>query len=150
MVSVGMPGNAVRLFSGAKPERYWTATELDHTLDGQYLGKTIAYTVDFADGRETSYNKTGEYYVRAVRTMIPEQEAMVKFCTYAKQNIKIIPITGNLTCTKSLPTANTCTQYKCKYHNTMIMSAFLQKSIINPNARDEEVMAAMGARDFCR
>ncbi len=59
-VVAGMPANVDRRFVNAKRERYWTRTEFQGQPD-------IAYTVDFADGGETSYFKVYKYYVRAVR-----------------------------------------------------------------------------------
>jgi hypothetical protein len=59
-VVLGGTANVDRSFLKAKPERYWTSTE----FAGQ---PKIAYTVDFADGGETSYFKVYKYFVRAVR-----------------------------------------------------------------------------------
>jgi len=66
IVNPQTPNRMDPAFSSGKPERYWTITEFDHGVDGKYLKRQIAYTVDFADGRETTYNKTYEFLVRAV------------------------------------------------------------------------------------
>lgn len=52
-------------FAGAKRERYWTSSPL---LGHQATkpGLEVAYTVDFADGHETTYFKVNKYLVRAV------------------------------------------------------------------------------------
>lgn len=40
-------------FPGGKPERYWTITEFDYIVGGKNLKRQVAYTVDFADGKES-------------------------------------------------------------------------------------------------
>lgn len=60
------PNRMDAVFSSGKPERYWTITEFDYVVGGKNLKRQIAYTVDFADGQETTYNKTEEFLVRAV------------------------------------------------------------------------------------
>ncbi|VVB93937.1 Uncharacterised protein [uncultured archaeon] len=67
IVVQGRPENVDEIFANSKAERYWTITEFEHYVDGKYLGDEIAYTVDFIDGFETTYDKIYEYYVRAVR-----------------------------------------------------------------------------------
>ncbi len=69
LLSIADPQTPNRMdyaFSGGKPERYWTITEFDHVADGKNLKSEIAYTVDFADGQETTCGKTEEFLARAV------------------------------------------------------------------------------------
>jgi len=91
----GTSANVDKSFTNAKRERYWTITEFSQYRNGTYMGdqnlrsltrgstprksncksNDIAYTVDFADGGETTYFKVYEYYVRAVRGLQSPSEA---------------------------------------------------------------------------
>lgn len=66
IVNPQTPNRMDPAFISGKPEQYWTITEFDHGVDGKNLKRQIAYTVDFANGKETTCNKTEGFLVRAV------------------------------------------------------------------------------------
>jgi hypothetical protein len=120
--------------SVALPSRVSTpATETAKTaLEGKPAGASAEHLPDKSGSNE------------------PAHSAVVKYCTYRKCNVEIHLVAGQLTCVKGLPVTDACQQNRCRYHNAMGMGFFLKRSMLPAHVSDEQILASLGAKDFCK